>query len=116
MTAQTRSAASSCPATYSSVGWAGHLETAGDAHQVVEISRDFLARISPEECSDLPVDCRPRKIVDAEDVVDYAVTLVRQSCAGEASSNVLLQQMAAFFIDACGRLSQLGGRTPIANQ
>ena len=98
------------------VGWQGRLDEACHADEVVAIARDFVARISPEEFSALPVDCRPRKIVDADDVVDFAVTLVRQSCASDTSSDVLLQHMAAFFMDACSRLSRLGGRAAVASQ
>ena len=98
------------------VGWQGRLDESGHPDEVVAVARDFLARISPEELSGLPVDCRPRKIVDADDLVDYAVTLVRRSCASNTSSDVLLQHMATFFMDACSRLSLLGRPTPLASQ
>ena len=100
-----------------SLSWQDRLDGAPAADEVVSIAREFVALISPEELAGLPAECRPRKIVDADDVVDYAVTLVRRSCASQSSSGALLQHMASFSTDACGRLSQLGRRpAPIARQ
>ena len=99
-----------------SIGWQGVLDAACSADEVVAIARDFVARISPEEFSALPPGCRPHKLVDADDVVDYAVTLVRESCAGESMSDSLLQQIASFFTHACTRLSVLGSHVPMATQ
>jgi hypothetical protein len=95
------------------VGWQAGLDAARSAPEVVDVARCFVARISAEEFAGLPVDCRPRKLVDADDLVDYAVTLVRRSCVSEKPSELLLQ-VAGFFTDACHRLSQLGRRPSAA--
>src|SRR6187551_1010393 len=99
-----------------STSWQGMLDEAGSPDEVVGVARDFVARISPEEFSALPPDCRPHKLVDADDVVDYAVTLVRESFMSENSSDPILQHIATFFTHACTRLSGLGKHTPAATQ
>lgn len=103
----------------SPLGWQDRLDHAQDGDEIVVIAREFVARISAEEYSLLPADCRPRKLVDADDVVDYAVTLVRRSCATDSMSDAVVEQLASFFTDACSRLSQLGREasdTPLASQ
>jgi hypothetical protein len=99
--------AHSTPGRGASLSWQGRLNAAQAPDEVVAIARDFLARLSPEEYSGLPDDCRPRKLVDADDVVDYAVTLVRRSCEADRLADALVHQMAAFFTDASRRFSQL---------
>ena len=92
------------------------LDEAGSPDEIVAIARDFVARISPEEFSALPADCRPRKLVDADDVVDYGITLARESCAGKSLADSLLHQIAALFTHACTRLSVLRTHAPSAAQ
>jgi hypothetical protein len=90
-----------------SVGWQGRLEAATSREGVVDVARDFLALVTPEEVARMPVDCRPVKLVDGEDVANYAVTLTRRSCDPDCFNDHNLQRIAAFFGDALGRLSQL---------
>lgn len=90
-----------------SVGWQGRLAEATSREDVVAVARDFLALVGPEEVARMPVDCRPGKLVDGEDVANYAVTLARRSCDPDCFNDHNLQRIAAFFGDALGRLSQL---------
>ena len=90
-----------------SVSWQGRLDQAADRQEVVDVARDFLASITPEETAQLPLDCRPGKLVDGDDVAEYALTLVRRSCEGDALGDHNLQRLAAFFGEALVRLSQL---------
>lgn len=92
------------------ISWQGRLDGAQGPDEVVAIARDFLARISAEEYSGLPEDCRPHKLVDADDVVDYAMTLVLRSCASDSLADAVLEQVATFFTDAAGALSRLAVR------
>jgi len=93
------------------VGWQGRLASANTRESVVDVARDFLAQVGPEEIARMPADCRPGKLVDDDDVANYAVTLARRSCDPDFFSDHSLQRIAAFFGDALGRLSQL---TPAA--
>ena len=95
-----------------SVGWQGRLQAATSREDVVGVARDFLALVGPEEVARMPVDCRPVKLVDGEDVANYAVTLTRRSCDPDCFGDHNLQRIAAFFGDALGRLSQLTPATP----
>ena len=106
MKTQSLDSSSSLPGAVS-FGWQDRLAQSGSAEEIVAVAREYLARITPEEYSNLPPECRPRKIVDADDVVDYAVTLVRGSCEAGNASDAVLQHLAGFFTDACTRLSQV---------
>ena len=97
-----------------SYGWQDRLDQANTREEIVATARDFVARLSAEEYSKLPPDCRPHKIVDADDVVDYAVTLVKRSCEGDRMSDAVLQHLGSFFTGACLRLSQLNRAAPDA--
>lgn len=88
-------------------GWQERLSAATRAEHVVDVARDFCAMITPEEASQLPADCRPGKLVDAQDVSDYAYVLVRLSCADEHLTNPILLKLATFFTRASLRLSQI---------
>lgn len=89
------------------MGWQGRLDAATSREDVVGVARDFLALVTPEEVASMPADCRPAKLVDGEDVANYAVTLARRSCDPDCFEDHNLQRIAAFFGDALGRLSQL---------
>jgi hypothetical protein len=80
---------------------------AASREEVVDVARDFLALVTPEEMAHLPSDCRPGKLVDGEDVGNYALTLARRSCEPDFLDHPMLQRLAAFFGDALARLSQL---------
>lgn len=87
--------------------WEWRLEEACTPEAVVEVTRDFLALWSPEEIARLPEECRPAKLVDANDVTEYAFILVRRSCADDRMSDRELLRMATFFTRASLRLSQI---------
>ncbi len=89
-----------------SVGWQGQLEQADHEQAVLSVARDFLAQISPEEISSLPLDCRPGRLVDADDVSQYAFTLAQALMHGGPEPEVL-HKLSAFFADAATRLSQI---------
>lgn len=90
-----------------SVSWAGRLAQARSHADVVGVARDFLAMISPEEMSLLPGDCRPGKLVDGEDIANYAVTLARRSCTKANLGDPNLQRIAAFLSEALARIAQI---------
>jgi hypothetical protein len=89
------------------MGWQGRLDDATSREDVVGVARDFLALVTPEEVARMPVDCRPGKLVDGEDVANYAVVLARRACDPDCFEDHNLQRIAAFFGDALARLSQL---------
>jgi hypothetical protein len=89
------------------ISWHSRLEGACTEAEVVDIVRDFMATVSPYEIARLPAQCRPRKIVDASDITQYAFTIVRHHCDdGEGTARVA-HRLASFFTSASIRLSQI---------
>ena len=88
-----------------SLGWQGQLDHADRPEAVLAVARDYLAQISPEEVAQLPEECRPRRLVDGDDVASYALELARHQASADGPE--VLQKMAAFFADASLRLSQI---------
>lgn len=94
--------------------WQHRVDTARDREEIVAAARDYLATLSPAELCALPEGCRaPSKIVDAEDVGNYAFDLVRFEC-GTHETRELVHRLARFFSHASMRLAQLTARDPIA--
>lgn len=90
------------------VSWAARVEGATSVHEVLEVARDFLARLTPYEVHSLPSACMPPpKIVDADDVTAYALALVRHDCAESPGDAGLAHKLADFFSHASGRLAGL---------
>ncbi len=87
------------------IGWQGQLDHATRPEEVLAVARDYLAQVSPEEIAQLPEDCRPGRLVDADDVSDYAFELGRRQSAPDTPD--LLHKLAAFFADASTRISQI---------
>lgn len=93
-----------------STSWQGRLDQATSEAEVVMVAKDFLARFTPEEIERLPAACRPGKFFDANDVTEYAFTLVRHDCGEDREAARLVHDFAAFFSNASTRLSQLLAR------
>ena len=89
------------------IGWQGRLNEASTRTDVLRLAREFLARLSPADVALLPEECRPGKLVDWEDISDYALVLVKRSCAGDRLADATLQRIAAFFTRATVRLAQI---------
>lgn len=87
--------------------WQDQLSGATTEAQVVDVARDYLAQFTPEEIGALPDPCQPRKIVDAQDISEYALTLVRHHCDDGQGSTTPIHRLAAFFSNAAVRVSQL---------
>ena len=94
------------------MGWHGRLLDAASSAEVVELTRTFVASLTPQEMAALPRDCRPGKIVDAEDVHAFAYALVRRSCASDRMGDGALMRLASFFTDAARQLSRLAAYAP----
>jgi hypothetical protein len=95
-------------ADLTSIGWHGLLNECMEPPEVVRTVKEYLARWSPEEIAALPEHCRPGRLVDGDDVADYALRLVRAQCAGASAD---LDKLAAFVTSAALRLAQITART-----
>lgn len=87
--------------------WQDRLSGAQTEGEVVDIARDYIAQFSPEEIGELANPCKPGKIVDATDVSEYALTLMRHHCDDGAGVATPIHRLAAFFSNASVRVSQI---------
>ena len=77
--------------------------------EVVELVRVYLGSWRPEELAEIPAQCRPGKVRDAEDVGDCAYELTKARIAANGPQ-ALLVEMETFFAQACTKLSELEAR------
>lgn len=91
--------------------WQDRLELCSMEAEVVNVARDFVATLAPEEIALLDPICRPRKFTDASDITSYAFELVRHECADTDPGRELVHKLAAFFSHASTRLSQVMARS-----
>lgn len=82
---------------------------AATEHDVVSAVRDCLRDWHPQYLGQLPVECRPGKIRDGEDIANLAYTLTSTRIAAH-ESNDLLVQLETIFAHACRRLSEIENR------
>lgn len=90
------------------------LHSATSESDVVELVRDYLGDWRPEELARLPLDCRPGKLRDSEDLNDLALSLTRASICFDVEPEQLrtIEEMDAFLTQACQRLAQIERRLP----
>ena len=90
--------------------WQERIEEAGTEPEVVAVTRDYLARLSQDEYAELPLQLRPRKIVDANDIAAYALDLARHEADDPDEMN-LVQRLAQLMSSATVRVSEITGAT-----
>jgi hypothetical protein len=89
------------------VSWQERLAAATTEAEVMHIARNFLAQFSPFEIAQLPEPCRPRKLVDGNDLTEYAFDLVRHRCDDGVGAEYAAHRLSSFFSGATARLSQI---------
>ena len=91
------------------LSWFQQIESAKSPSEVVAVTRDYLARWTPEELSRLPEPCRPGRVKDEQDISQLHVRLVeeygRNRLAGDALS--ALQRITGFIVRASVRIAHL---------
>jgi hypothetical protein len=94
--------------------WRNLIRASSREDDVVELMRDHLARWTPEEIARLPVDCRPPRIRDAEDISRWAFELASTHCAqaSRGDDEPMLERMLEFVTQAAIRLSELKAQAP----
>jgi len=94
----------------SAVTWRALLDSAQGEQDVVHVARDFLASFTPHEIELLPEECRPGKLVDAQDVASYGFDLTMHRWDDDEGAAAIVQVFARFFADAAERLARLARR------
>jgi len=90
-----------------SVSWQDRLNDASNVHDVIEITRDFLATWDRHEIAALPETCRPGKVFDANDVTWYSFQLMQADCTAGSQTAGLVHRMSGFFSNASARLAEI---------
>ena len=73
---------------------------------VVNVAVRYLAEWTPSELAAIPASCRPGLVRDGEEIADLAFALTRARIES-SGSQPLLEEMEAFFAQACARISEL---------
>ena len=91
--------------------WFQQIDAAKTPFEVVNITRDYLATWTPDELARLPVQCRPGRIKDEQDIDQLHVFLVEEYGRGRLSDDALsaLQRITSFIVRASVRIAQLAG-------
>jgi hypothetical protein len=95
--------------------WHRQLDDAKSVGEVVSISRDFLATLTPRELARLPESCRPGKIRDESDIAELHGRLAEEYRTTRASGDALttLQLITSLMVRASVRIAELGGDTSL---
>ena len=94
---------------YLSRDWKALLDDAETERDLVLLARDYLATWTPQEISELPLDCRPGPVRDGEDIIQWAFDYTRRHIGYEEDPHVAaaLLKLRTFFSHAAARLSQV---------
>jgi hypothetical protein len=92
--------------------WTDLLRKSPSEGEVLACARDFVATVTPEEFALLPLDLRPGRLVDANDVTTYAFDLMRADCREDEPAHAVVHRLASFFSNASIRLSEIMAAAP----
>ena len=87
--------------------WQEQLDAASTVSEVVKVVKDFTSSLDHWDLAKLPVDCRPGKFFDAEDVSSFAMTVARYTNRGDAEADAIVDKLDSFFSYASVRLSRI---------
>jgi hypothetical protein len=94
--------------------WRNLMLASTQEDEIVGLVRDHMALWSPEEIGRLPIECRPPRIRDAEDISRWAFELASTHCAQVVGpeDEPFLDRMLEFVTQAAMRLSLLKAEAP----
>jgi hypothetical protein len=78
-------------------------------HDVIGLVREYLSEWLPEELSRFPIDCRPGRVRDGEDLNELAYQLALAYVSSEGSTNHIpgVEEMDGFLTEALRRISEI---------
>jgi hypothetical protein len=85
------------------------LQAANSEHDLLALVREYLSEWRPEDLAQLPVECRPGKMFDANGLSDFAIDLTRACVAFGVPPEQLrmIEEMDAFVGQACRRMAEI---------
>jgi hypothetical protein len=89
--------------------WREELAAASTEKDVINIVRDYVALLSSDDVAAMPGESRPGFIGTAEEIAEWAVTLVREQLALVAASEgvEVMRDMCEFFAAAAAKVTQI---------
>jgi hypothetical protein len=90
--------------------WTDLLRNDETEADVLASAREFVATVTPQEVALLPVEIRPGRLVDANDVTSYAFDLMRAHWREDEAAHAVAHRLASFFSNASIRLSEIMAR------
>ena len=87
--------------------WREELDAAATEKDVINVVRDYVALLSRDDLRAMPEASRPGVIATAEEIAEWAVTLVREqlelAAAGEGAE--VMGDMGEFFAAAAAKMT-----------
>lgn len=92
--------------------WQEQITEARGWEELLDVSRAYLASLSPDEWNSLPARCRPLRIKGIDDLAYWHGCLASEfvEVAKSSSNDEGLRRMLVFFTAAAERASELCGR------
>ena len=92
--------------------WFAELRLAESASEVIALTRQFVARLSPREILRLPHHCRPGRLAAAKEIHELAFELERaqSDSMGRLVDALVLDRMASYFQEAVNALERVCGQ------
>jgi hypothetical protein len=89
--------------------WRSLLANTASEGEIVSFVNDQMAMWSPDEIVRLPMECRPRRVRDGEDITRWAFQLATAHCASTAQGDdeYLLDKLLVFVTAAAMHLAEV---------
>lgn len=91
------------------ISWQRDLESASTPTELVQLTRRFLASLSPREMAELPADCRPARLETGADLRQWSRRLTDAYWAmrSTAADVTVIQEIWSFFLRASIQLARI---------
>lgn len=100
------------------IHWHRDIEKTGTSRQVVALTRDYLATLSPRDLARVPERCRPSRIFDEDDIAFWSTRLTAEywQLRGTSADVGVVQELWSFFLRASIHVARLreSSRVPAA--
>jgi len=89
--------------------WHRDIERATNTHQVLRLTREYLAALAPSDFARIPPHCLPGHVIDEADITRYCTRLTQEywRLRGTHADLGILQEMWSFFMRASIQVARL---------
>jgi len=98
------------------IHWHRDLEKTATTRQVVALTRDYLATLTPRGLARVPERCRPSRIFDEEDIAFWSQRLTEEywNLRATADDVGVVQELWSFFLRAAIHIARLRESADVA--